>query len=200
MYRIETKVDTKSPEYQANFDENKRLVEDLRSRMDAARQGGPPESVARHKARGKLTVRERLDRLFDDNTPFIELSPLAACDMYDNAAPAAGMVTGIGVVHGREVLVVANDATVKGGTYFPMTIKKHVRAQEIARKNNLPCVYLVDSGRYLPAGAIGDISRQGSLRQNLLQSGDALGTSYSADCSRARQLHGWWRLCSGDVG
>jgi 3-methylcrotonyl-CoA carboxylase beta subunit len=123
MYRIETKVDTKSPEYQANYDENKRLVEELRSRMEKARQGGPPEAVARHKSRGKLTVRERLDRLFDDNTPFIELSPLAACDMYDNSAPAAGMVTGIGVVLGREVLVVANDATVKGGTYFPMTIK-----------------------------------------------------------------------------
>ncbi|MCX6833505.1 MAG: methylcrotonoyl-CoA carboxylase [candidate division Zixibacteria bacterium] len=169
MYRIETKVDTKSPEYQANYDENKRIVEELRSRMEKTRQGGPPEAVARHKSRGKLTVRERLDRLFDDNTPFIELSPLAACDMYDNAAPAAGMVTGIGVVHGREVLVVANDATVKGGTYFPMTIKKHVRAQEIARKNNLPCVYLVDSGGiFLPeqSGTFPDRDHFGKIFYN----------------------------------
>jgi len=169
MYRIETKVDTKSAEYQANYAENKRIVEELRSRMEKARQGGPPEAVARHKSRGKMTVRERLDRLFDDNTPFIELSPLAACDMYDNAAPAAGMVTGIGVIHGREVLVVANDATVKGGTYFPMTIKKHVRAQEIARKNNLPCVYLVDSGGiFLPeqSGTFPDRDHFGKIFYN----------------------------------
>jgi acetyl-CoA carboxylase carboxyltransferase component len=169
MYRIESKVDTSSTEYKQTFAENQRVVEDLRSRMDKARQGGPPEAVARHKSRGKLTVRERLQRLFDDNTPFIELSPLAATDMYDNSAPAAGMVTGIGIVHGREVLVVANDATVKGGTYFPMTIKKHVRAQEIARKNNLPCVYLVDSGGiFLPeqSGTFPDRDHFGKIFYN----------------------------------
>ncbi|MFH2056497.1 MAG: carboxyl transferase domain-containing protein, partial [bacterium] len=146
MYRIESKVDTSSEQYRQNYDENKRLVAELRERLEQVRPGGPQKAIDRHKQRGKLTVRERLKLLFDDNSPFIELSPLAAWDMYDNAAPAAGMVTGIGVVHGREVLVVANDATVKGGTYFPMTIKKHVRAQEVARVNKLPCVYLVDSG------------------------------------------------------
>lgn len=146
MYRIESKVDTSSEQYRQNYDENKRLVAELRERLEQIRPGGPQKAIDRHKKRGKLTVRERLKLLFDDNTPFIELSPLAAWEMYDNAAPAAGMVTGIGVVHGREVLVVANDATVKGGTYFPMTIKKHVRAQEVARVNKLPCVYLVDSG------------------------------------------------------
>jgi len=146
MYRIETKIDTKSPE----FRENKRALQDLvaefKARLQEFKKGGPPKAHELHKSRGKLTVRERLDLLFDRNTPFLELSTLAAYDMYDNEAPAAGMVTGVGVIHGREVLIVANDATVKGGTYFPMTIKKHVRAQEVAMENRLPCIYLVDSG------------------------------------------------------
>lgn len=169
MYRIESKVDTTSAEYKETFAENQRVVEELRVRLDKARQGGSPEAVARHKARGRLTIRERLQRLFDDNTPFMEFSPLAATDMYDNSAPAAGVVTGIGVVHGREVLVIANDATVKGGTYFPMTIKKHVRAQEIARKNNLPCIYLVDSGGiFLPeqSGTFPDRDHFGKIFYN----------------------------------
>jgi len=146
MYRIESKIDTTSSEFKANQKTNQKLVVELKERMAQIREGGPPKARERHKARGKLTVRERLDLLFDRNTPFMELSPLAAYDMYDNEAPAAGMVTGIGVVHGREVLVVANDATVKGGTYYPITIKKHIRAQEIAMQNRLPCIYLVDSG------------------------------------------------------
>jgi acetyl-CoA carboxylase carboxyltransferase component len=114
--------------------------------VQQVRKGGPPHTHKVHEGRGKLFVRERLKRLFDPDTPFLEFSPLAAWEMYDNEAPSAGMVTGVGVVHGREVLVVAHDATVKGGTYFPMTIKKHLRAQEIAKQNRLPCVYLVDSG------------------------------------------------------
>ncbi len=123
-----------------------RLVKSFRERLEMVRKGGPPAAVEKHRSRGKLTARERLDKLFDVNTPFLELSPLAANGMYDEQAPSAGLITGIGVIHGREVLVIANDATVKGGTYFPMTIKKHVRAQEIAMQNRLPCVYLVDSG------------------------------------------------------
>lgn len=169
MYRIESKIDTKAPEYRQNYEDNKRLLEELRGRLEKVRQGGPPQAVERHKARGKMTVRERLAKLFDDNTPFVELSPLAAYDMYENEAPAAGMVTGIGVVHGREVVVVANDATVKGGTYFPITIKKHVRAQEVARKHYLPCIYLVDSGGiFLPeqSGTFPDRDHFGKIFYN----------------------------------
>ena len=146
MFRIESKVDTRSPDYLRNFEEMGRVVAEYKGRLAAAREGGPAKSRELHRSRGKLLVRERLEKLFDRATPFLELSPLAACGQYDDEAPGAGMVTGIGVVHGREVLVVANDATVKGGTYFPMTIKKHVRAQEVALENRLPCVYLVDSG------------------------------------------------------
>lgn len=146
MYRIESKVDPKSPEFTENRTRMLALVDEFRERLAQAREGGPPHQRERHKKRGKLLVRERLQKLFDPNTPFLELSQLAAYDMYDGDAPGAGMVTGVGRVHGREVLVVANDATVKGGTYFPMTIKKHVRAQEVAMENRLPCVYLVDSG------------------------------------------------------
>lgn len=146
MFRIESKMDTSSQEFKENFENMKRAVEELRKRLEQVNKGGPPEAIKKHKERGKLTVRERLDLLFDPGTPFLELSPLAAYGMYNDEAPCAGIVTGIGVVKGREVLVVANDATVKGGTYFPETIKKHVRAQEIAMESRLPCIYLVDSG------------------------------------------------------
>lgn len=146
MKRIETKINTRSDDFKTNQERMLKLTTQLRERLELVKQGGPPEHVERHKRRGKLTARERIERLLDPGTPFLELSPFAAWDMYDNAAPSAGVVTGVGVVHGREVLVVANDATVKGGTYFPMTILKHVRAQEVAIENNLPCVYLVDSG------------------------------------------------------
>src|SRR5689334_23937673 len=130
------------------------LVDQLRQRVTAVQQGGGPKYLQRHREQGKLPVRERIDRLLDRQSPFLELSPLAAWDLYDNEAPAAGIVTGIGRVSGREVMVVANDATVKGGTYYPLTVKKHVRAQEIALQNRLPCVYLVDSGgAFLPLQA-----------------------------------------------
>ena len=122
------------------------LVKQLKERLDEVKKGGPPQHVERHKKRGKLTARERIEHLLDPDTPFLELNSLAAFNIYKNEAPSAGVVTGVGAVHGREVLVVANDATVKGGTYFPLTILKHVRAQEVALENNLPCVYLVDSG------------------------------------------------------
>jgi acetyl-CoA carboxylase carboxyltransferase component len=133
---------------------NLRLVAELRERLAIVRRGGGDEAVARHRARGKLLARERIDLLVDPGSPFLELSPLAAWDLYDGEAPSAGIVTGIGIVGGREVAIVANDATVKGGTYYPLTVKKHLRLQEIAAENRLPCVYLVDSGgAYLPLQA-----------------------------------------------
>lgn len=130
------------------------LVATLNERIEQVRQGGGPEAIEKHTSRGKLPVRDRIRGLIDPDTPFLEFSALAAWDMYDNAAPGAGMVTGIGRVEGRECVIVANDATVKGGTYFPITVKKHLRAQEIAEENGLPCIYLVDSGgAFLPLQA-----------------------------------------------
>ena len=143
-----------SAEFQRNSHEMSRLVAELRQRTDAARQGGGERYIQRHRSQGKLTVRERIERLLDPGSPFLELSPLAAWDMYDGEAPAAGLVTGVGRVSGHEVLVVGNDATVKGGTYYPITVKKHLRAQQIALDNRLPCLYLVDSGgAFLPLQA-----------------------------------------------
>ncbi|CUR60359.1 Methylcrotonoyl-CoA carboxylase [metagenome] len=127
------------------------LVSDLRERLTVVRQGGSAAARQKHTDRGKLLVRERIDRLIDPGSPFLELSALAATGMYDDAVPSAGVVTGIGVINGRACVIVANDATVKGGTYYPITVKKHLRAQEIARQNRLPCLYLVDSGgAFLP--------------------------------------------------
>ncbi|PYR76771.1 MAG: methylcrotonoyl-CoA carboxylase [Acidobacteria bacterium] len=151
MDRLESHIDPASDVFRRNRDRLTTLVAELRERLAAARQGGGPRYVQRHREQGKLPVRERIDRLLDPGSPFLELSPLAAWDLYDNEAPGAGIVTGIGRVSGREVVVVANDATVKGGTYFPLTVKKHVRAQDVALQNHLPCVYLVDSGgAFLP--------------------------------------------------
>ena len=130
------------------------LVVELRERTAAVAQGGGEKALERHRSRGKLTARERVDRLCDPDTAFLELSALAAWDLYEGQAPGAGIVTGIGVIEGRRCVVVANDATVKGGTYFPLTVKKHLRAQEIAEQNQLPCIYLVDSGgAFLPLQA-----------------------------------------------
>lgn len=135
----------------SNASAQRALVEDLRARLRVAALGGPEASRARHVARGKLLARDRVDAMLDPGSPFLELAPLAATGMYGDEAPGAGVVAGIGLVHGRHVLVIANDATVKGGTYYPMTVKKHLRAQEVALENRLPCVYLVDSGgAYLP--------------------------------------------------
>jgi acetyl-CoA carboxylase carboxyltransferase component len=146
MKRIQSKVKPDSDEFKQNREHHLQIAEELRETIASIALGGSPSAREKHTSRGKLLVRERVNRLFDPDTPFMEFSPLAAYDMYENQAPGAGIVTGIGVIHGREVLVVANDATVKGGTYFPMTIKKHIRAQEIALENRLPCIYLVDSG------------------------------------------------------
>ncbi len=144
----------RGPAFDHNRDVNLGLARELRERLELVRRGGGEAAVAKHRARGKLLARERIDLLVDPGSPFLELSPLAAWDMYEGDAPSAGIVTGIGVVGGREVAIVGNDATVKGGTYYPMTVKKHLRLQEIAAENRLPCVYLVDSGgAFLPLQA-----------------------------------------------
>jgi acetyl-CoA carboxylase carboxyltransferase component len=154
---LRSRLDPNAPETRANHDAMAALVEDLRARQAALvadGAGGDERSVARHRERGKLPVRERIDRLLDPGTAFLELSPLAATGLYDDDAPGAGIVTGIGRVEGTTCVVVANDATVKGGTYYPVTVKKHLRAQEIALENRLPCIYLVDSGgAFLPLQA-----------------------------------------------
>jgi 3-methylcrotonyl-CoA carboxylase beta subunit len=151
MSRLRTLVDTKSEAFAKNAEGFAALMDELRERSAEARRGGGEKARRRHEERGKLPVRERIERLLDPGTAFLELSPLAAFGMYDGRVPAAGIVTGIGRVSGREVMVVANDATVKGGTYYPMTVKKHLRAQEVAEQNYLPCIYLVDSGgAFLP--------------------------------------------------
>lgn len=146
MFQIESKIDTKSEEFRKNSEHMEKGMALLRERLAEVYKGGTEKARQKHLKRGKLLTRDRIKNLLDKNTPFLEFSGLAALDMYDNEAPSAGVITGVGVIHGREVLVVANDATVKGGTYLPMTIKKHTRAQEIALRNRLPCVYLVDSG------------------------------------------------------
>ena len=149
--RIVSRIRTQSTEFQENREHNLALAEDLAQAMAQARKGGSEKSVQRHHGRGKLLPRERIEKICDPGSPFLEFSGLAAKGLYGDAAPCAGVVTGIGVVQGQEVLFVANDATVKGGSYLPMTVKKHVRAQTIALENRLPCIYLVDSGgAFLP--------------------------------------------------
>jgi len=147
-------VNTSEPQFSRNHTRMRALVEQLQDALATVRAGGGKEMTERHRSRGKLTARERVDHLLDPGTAFLELSPLAAWEMYEGEAPAAGIVTGVGRICGREVVIIANDATVKGGTYYPMTVKKHLRAQEIAEQNHLPCIYLVDSGgAFLPLQA-----------------------------------------------
>ncbi len=160
MDTIPSKIQAGTPEFQANQADMQQRVDDLKTRLKKAHQGGGQDSIDRHRSRGKLFVRDRVEALLDPGTPFLEICALAAEGIHD--APAAGMVTGIGQVCGRPVMIVANDATVKGGTYFPQTVKKHLRAQEIARENHLPCIYLVDSGgAFLPLQA--EVSRTATI-------------------------------------
>jgi acetyl-CoA carboxylase carboxyltransferase component len=148
---LETRIDRAAPEFAANREGMTHLVAELRERTADVAAGGGPDAVERHRSRGKLLARERVDRLVDPDSAFLELNALAAYGLYDGEAPAAGIVTGIGVVEGVECVIIANDATVKGGTYYPLTVKKHLRAQEVAEQNHLPCIYLVDSGgAFLP--------------------------------------------------
>ncbi|MET3935301.1 carboxyl transferase domain-containing protein [Arthrobacter sp. OAP107] len=151
METLASRLDTSGSAFEANSLAQRALADELRKRLATTALGGPEKSRERHMARGKLLPRERIDRLLDDGSPFLEIAPLAANGMYNDDSPGAGIITGIGLVHGRHVLVISNDATVKGGTYYPMTVKKHLRAQEIALENRLPCIYLVDSGgAFLP--------------------------------------------------
>ena len=151
MFKLKSKIDINSSAFKENKKEFEKLLEQYRERLKRVTRGGSERAVKLHKERGKLLARERINLLIDPNTPFLELSSLAAFDQYENGFPSAGIVTGIGVIHGRETVIIANDATVKGGTYMRYTIKKHLRAQEIAMHNHLPCVYMVDSGgAYLP--------------------------------------------------
>jgi acetyl-CoA carboxylase carboxyltransferase component len=151
---LQSAANTGDKQFLANRDALTQHVDELQANLARVKQGGGKQMVERHQARGKLTARERIHRLLEPGTAFLELSPLAAFAMYSDEAPAAGIVTGIGRVAGRECVIIANDATVKGGTYYPMTVKKHVRAQEIAEQNELPCIYLVDSGgAFLPMQA-----------------------------------------------
>lgn len=151
MQPLASHIDVNSSEFQVNAEFNRGLAKELKSKIDLARQGGGDSAIKKHKSRQKLLPRERIEKILDPGSPFLELSTLAADGVYDEDVPSAGVVTGIGLVHGVECLFVANDATVKGGTYFPLTVKKHLRAQEVALENKLPCIYLVDSGgAFLP--------------------------------------------------
>ncbi|MCE2858650.1 MAG: methylcrotonoyl-CoA carboxylase [Oxalobacteraceae bacterium] len=143
---LESRINPRSADYLTNAHVMQALVDDLRAHCEKLALGGGEDARKKHTDRGKLLPRERVNQLLDPGTPFLEFSQLAACNMYDNAAPSAGIITGIGRVNGQECVIVCNDATVKGGTYYPMTVKKHLRAQEIAQQNHLPCIYLVDSG------------------------------------------------------
>src|ERR1041385_6664684 len=146
MTQLKSSISSNSPAFKSNAAAMGKLVSELKERMAAAALGGDERSRKRHTERGKLLPRDRVERLIDPGSPFLELSPLAAFGMYDGDIHAAGIITGIGRVAGRECVIVCNDATIKGGTYYPITVKKHLRAQEIARENRLPCIYLVDSG------------------------------------------------------
>ena len=151
MERLPNGVDAGSADFARRREANASLVEELSSKLNAVRESGDQPHILRHRDRGKMLPRERIAEVCDPGSPFLEMSPLAAEGLYDGRARSAGIVTGIGVVHGKECVFVANDATVKGGSYYPMTVKKHIRAQEIAEENNLPCIYLVDSGgAFLP--------------------------------------------------
>ncbi|ALO67606.1 methylcrotonoyl-CoA carboxylase [Arthrobacter alpinus] len=151
METLQSQIEPAGEAFARNDAAQRALVEELRGHMRTTAQGGPEKSRQRHVSRGKLLPRDRVDHLLDEGSPFLEISPLAAHEMYDGASPGAGVIAGIGVVAGRHVMVVCNDATVKGGTYYPLTVKKHLRAQEIALENRLPCIYLVDSGgAFLP--------------------------------------------------
>ena len=197
---LDTHVQTGSDEFQANKRHFDAVMAEFRQRMALARAGGGTKYLARHREQGKLPVRERIERLLDPQSPFLELSALAAWAMYDNEAPGAGIVTGIGRVSGREVMIVANDATVKGGTYFPITVKKHLRAQEIALQNNLPCIYLVDSGgAFLPlqAEVFPDRDHFGRIFFNQAQ---LSAPPHRPDCRRDGLVHRGRRVRAGDVG
>ncbi len=199
MNLLETRLDPASDDFVRNAARMRGLVTDLRERLARVREGGGREAVARHRKRGKLTARERIDRLADPLSPFLEFSALAADGVYRDATPSAGIVTGIATVEGRHCVVIANDATVKGGTYYPLTVRKHLRAQEIAQQNHLPCIYLVDSGgAFLPmqAEVFPDRDHFGRIFYNQARMS---GERYPADRGGHGLVHGGRCIRSRDV-
>ncbi len=198
---IKSRLDPASPEARANHDAMATLVGDLRDRQAALSEpgaGGDARSIARHRERGKLPVRERIDRLIDPGSAFLELSPLAANGLYDDDAPGAGIVTGIGRIEGTTCVIVANDATVKGGTYYPMTVKKHLRAQDIALENRLAVHLSRRLGRGVPAAPGRRLPRSRPLRTDLLQPGEDVGGRDPAGGPRHGLVHRGWCLRPGD--
>ena len=197
MTILDTQLNARSADFLANAAAMRTLVDDLRAQLDKVAQGGGEAARAKHTARGKLLPRERVQMLLDPGTPFLELAPLAALNMYNNDAPSAGLIAGIGRVSGVDCMIVCNDATVKGGTYYPLTVKKHLRAQEVAQQNHLPCIYLVDSGgANLPNQdeVFPDRDHFGRIffnQANMSAHGHLPRLPWSWD-----QLHGRWRLCA----
>ena len=197
---LHSTIDPTSSEFARNADVMRGLVAELRDKLKVVSGGGGETSRKRHTSRGKMLARERVDLLVDPGTAFLELSPLAAHGLYGGDVHSASVITGVGRISGRECVIVANDATIKGGTYYPMTVKKHLRAQDIARQNNLPCVYMVDSGgAFLPMQdeIFPDERHFGRIFYNQAQMSVA---GHSADRDRDGLLHRRRRLCAGDVG
>ncbi len=189
MYQLKTKIDVYSEDFKANREAFLKLLNEYKTILETTTRGGSEKSLKRHKDRCKLLARERINLLIDPNTPFLEMSPLAAYNQYNNEFPSAGIVTGVGVIHGQETVIIANDATVKGGTYMRFTIKKHLRAQQVAMENHLPCVYMVEAGycfsRCQPFWAV------------FLQPGSHVSHGHSANFNRHGFLYRRRCLCAG---
>ena len=198
MTQLTTKLDENSETFRAYAAHNRALAEELRARVAEAALGGNEKSRERHVSRGKLLPRERVERLLDPGSPFLEIGQLAACDLYEGEVPGAGMIAGIGRVSGRETMIVCNDATVKGGTYYPMTVKKHLRAQEIALQNRLPSRLSGRLGRREPAAPGRGLPGPRPFRADLLQPGADVGRGAGPDRLRDGELHRRRRLCAGD--
>ena len=196
MTILTTAIDTRSEDYVHNTDAMQRTVDDLRIKVAQITEGGGEHARTKHLARGKLLARERIRVLLDPASPFLELSQLAAYQVYEDDVPASGIITGIGRIMGQECVVVANDATVKGGTYYPITVKKHLRAQEIGLENHLPCIYLVDSGG---AQSRSSVSGSRTLWPDFLQPGKLVGAGDPPDRGGDGVMHGGRRLCTSHV-
>ena len=188
MAKLTSAIDSASPEFRANQEAMAALVGDLLEKRAAIARGGPAKARERHQARSKLTARDRVNQLLDPGSPFLEIAPMAAFGMYEDQIHAAGLIAGIGRIMGRQCMILANDATIKGGTYYPMTVKKHLRAQEIARENRLTCIYR-RFGRRKPAEPDRRLSRSRPFRPDLLQPGHHVGRGHRAD----RLRHGLLR-------
>ena len=187
-----------SAAFKDNEEQMQALVDDLKAKLKIIAQGGSETARTRHQNKGKLLPRARIEALLDPNSPFFEISALAAYDCYEDDVPCAGVIAGIGIIHQQPRMIVANDATVKGGTYYPLTVKKHLRAQAIAAQCHLPCLYLVDSGGANLPSSRRSVSRQRSLWAHFLQSSANVGSKHSSNFC-GHDLHCWRRLCASDV-